>query len=266
MYLEHWGLQKFPFENVPDPSLYCLSKSREEGLTRLIYAAKMRKGGAMLSGEIGCGKTMLTKVYIHQLPPEQYDVGLIINPRLEPIEFIQEVLYQFDITNVPDTKVHCLHAFNEKMIENMKKKKDTILIIDEAQLLSESTFEEVRLLLNFQLNGRAAITVVLVGQPELGGKIRDIEQLDQRIPIKFHLQPFDYDETTKYITFRQKRAGVKENLFSPEALERIYAITKGVARKINDVCDLSLFVGFTKSEGKIDAAVIDEIVNDGALF
>lgn len=266
MYLEHWGLKKFPFENVPDPDFFYLSKSHEEGLTRLIYAAKMRKGGAMMSGELGCGKTLLTRVYIKELPRDQFDIGLVINPRLEPLEFLQEVLYQFDITDGSPSKIECLRMLNEKMLENMRQKRETLLIIDEAQLISDSTFEEIRLLLNFQLENRFLITVILVGQPELAGRIKGIEQLNQRIAIKFHLPPFNLEETVQYIAYRLKKAGLKKSIFDSDAVERIFAITKGVPRKINNLCDLSLFTGFSGNKEVINDKIIVDILNDGALF
>ncbi len=266
MYLDYWGFRKFPFENVPDPDFFYLSKTHEEGLTRLIYAAKMRKGGAMLSGDIGCGKTTLTKVYVRELSAEQFDIGLIVNPKLEPLEFLQEVLYQFGMTDVPDSKVQCLRLLNDKMIENMKKNRETLLIVDEAQVLSESAFEEVRLLLNFQLNDRFLINVILVGQPELRSKIKGIEQLEQRIALKYHLTPFDEEDTVRYITFRQEKAGGKDNVFTPEAMERTYEMTEGVPRKINNLCDLSLLIGFSKNGKVIDPQIIEDIISDGALF
>ena len=266
MYTDYWGFKKFPFENVPDPSFFYLSKSHEEALTRLTYAAKMRKGGAMLSGDIGCGKTTLTKVYVQDLPSDRYDIGLIINPKLRPVEFLQEVLYQFDIDNVPETKVQCLRMLNDKMMENMKENKETILIVDEAQLLSKSAFEEIRLLLNFQLNDRFLLTIFLIGQPELKDKIGSMEQLDQRIAIKYHLRPFNYDDTVRYILFRQKKAGREKNVFSREAIERIYNTTQGVPRRINNLCDLSLLIGFSKNGKMIDSKIIEDIVNDGAIF
>lgn len=266
MYLEYWKFLKFPFENVPDPDFFYLSKTHEEALTRLMYAVKMRKGGAMLSGEIGCGKTTLTKVYVQELSADQFDTGLIINPNLEPVEFLQEVLYQFGVTDIPESKVQCLRLLNDKMIQNMKEDKETLLIVDEAQVLSESTFEEVRLLLNFQLNDRFLINVILVGQPELKAKIKGIEQLDQRIPIKYHLRPFDREDTLRYIIFRQKKAGREENAFSGEAMERIYEITEGVPRKINNLCDLSLLLGFSKEGEVVDSQIIEDVMSDGALF
>jgi len=266
MYLEYWGYNKFPFENVPDPDFFYLSKSHEEALTRLIYAAEMRKGGAMLSGEIGCGKTTLSKVYVKELSEEKYDIGLIINPNLEPKEFLQEILYQFDINDAPDTKVKCLRALNDKMLENMKINKETLLIVDEAQLLTEVVFEEIRLLLNFQLNNRFLMTIILIGQPELRNKVKSIEQLDQRIAIKYHLIPFSFDETFEYIIFRQRKAGKKENVFSDEAVEKIYEHSDGVPRKINNLCDLSLLIGFSTNEKNIESRIVENIISDGALF
>ena len=266
MYLEYWGFKEFPFENVPDPRFFYLSKSHEEALTRLVYAAKMRKGGAMLSGEIGCGKTTLTKVAVQDLSGDRFDIGLVINPKLEPLEFLQEVLYQFGVNEVPEAKVKCLRALNDKMIENMRANRETLLMVDEAQLLSQATLEEVRLLLNFQLNDRFLITIILLGQPELKDKIKAIEQLEQRIAIKYHLAPFDFNDTARYSVFRQKRAGRNEGVFSKEAVEKVYEYTKGVPRKINNLCDLSLLIGFSKSKKLVHSEIIESIARDGALF
>ena len=266
MYLEYWGFREFPFENVPDPRFFYLSRSHEEALSRLLYAAKMRKGGVMLSGDVGCGKTTLMKVCVQELSGDRYEIGLIINPKLEPVEFLQEVLYQFGITDVPDSKVNCLRMLNNKMVENMKENKDTLLIVDEAQLLDESNLEEIRLLLNFQMNDRFLITIMLLGQPELKERIRGIEQLDQRIAIKYHLAPFDFNDTARYILFRQKKSGRKENLFSREAIERIYEQSQGVPRKINNICDMALLIGYSKNEKLVNPRIIESIVQDGALF
>ncbi|MEW6669450.1 MAG: AAA family ATPase [Thermodesulfobacteriota bacterium] len=266
MYLEYWGFKEFPFENVPDPRFFYLSRSHEEALTRLVYAAKMRKGGAMLSGEIGCGKTTLTKVLVQELSGDRFDIGLVINPKLEALEFLQEVLYQFGISEVPETKVKCLRALNDKMTENLRANRETLLMVDEAQLLSESTLEEIRLLLNFQLNDRFLITIILLGQPELKDKIMAIEQLEQRIAIKYHLAPFDFNDTARYIVFRQKKAGRNEGIFSKEAVEKIYQNTRGVPRKINNLCDLSLLIAFSKSEKLVHSEIIESIARDGALF
>lgn len=266
MYLEYWGFNKFPFENVPDPDFFYLSKSHEEALTRLIYAAEMRKGGAMLSGEIGCGKTTLSKVYVQELSEDKYDIGMIINPKLEDKEFLQEILYQLDMQEIPETKVRCLRTLNEKMLANMNAGKETLLIVDEAQLLNESTFEEIRLLLNFQLNNRFLLTIILLGQPELMQKVKKIEQLEQRIAIRYHLTPFNREDTVKYIAFRQMKAGRARNVFTDEALLAIYEYTAGVPRKINNLCDLSLLIGFSSRQKTVDKKIVESIISDGTLF
>ena len=266
MYIEYWGFKKFPFENVPDPDFFYLSKTHEEGLTRLIYAARMRKGGAMLSGEIGCGKTTLTRVFVRELSSEPFEIGLVANPNLGPLEFLQEVAYQLGATEIPDTKVLCLRSLNERLIRNLKASKETVLIVDEAQLVSNQVFDEIRLLLNFQMNDRFLINVFLVGQPELKGRVEGIEQLNQRIAIRYHIQPFNFEDTVHYVGFRQTRAGRRENAFRPDAVKMVYEVTGGVPRKINNLCDLSLLIGFSKNEEVITPEIVDSIVRDGALI
>jgi type II secretory pathway predicted ATPase ExeA len=266
MYLEYWGFRLLPFENVPDPDFFYLSETHKEALTRLLYATRERKGGALLSGDIGCGKTTLTNVYVREISGNGFDIGLLINPKLEPVELLQEILYQLNTTaDPPDTKVKCLHILNEKMLENMKQNKDTLLVIDEAQLLTEENLEEIRLLQNFQLNDRQLLTVVLVGQTELRNRISNMEHIDQRIAIRYHLEPFNLDDTISYIRFRLEKAGSKENVFDSEAMEKIYDHSGGVPRKINHLCDLALLLGFSNKEKMINSQIIEGVLNDGAL-
>jgi general secretion pathway protein A len=266
MYLKHWGLKEFPFENVPDPRFFYLSHHHEEALSRLLYAVKMKKGGAMLSGDIGCGKTTLTKVCIQELAGGRYDISLIVNPKLEPLEFLQEVVYQLGISDVPDTKVKCLRVLNERMAQNMRSHKETLLMVDEAQLLNHSTLEEIRLLLNAQLNDRFLITIILFGQPELRERIKAVQQIDQRIPIKYHLAPFDLEDTARYILYRLNRAGREKNTFTRPAIEKTYEISKGVPRKINNLCDLALLIGYSKNQEMVDVDIVETIIRDGALL
>jgi len=266
MYLEHWGFKLLPFENVPDPRFFYHSKSHEEALSRIVYAAKMGKGGAMLSGEVGCGKTTVAKVCIQELSGDKFDMALVVNPRLEPLEFLQEVLYQFGIADVPDSKVKCLRVLYEKLQRNHKEGKQTLLLIDEAQMLPDAGLEEIRLLLNAQEHDRFLITLLLFGQPELKARIRNLPQLDQRIPIKFHLPAFGREDSATYISYRQKKAGREKNAFTVEAMERIHENTGGVARKINNLCDLALLVGFSKGETMIDVNNVEAIIQDGALL
>ena len=266
MYQEYWGFKKLPFENVPDPDFFYLSRPHDEGLTRLLYAAEMRKGCALLSGDIGCGKTTLSRVFIQRIAEESFDLALITNPCLEPKELLQDVLYEFQVKPVPDTKVEILRVLNDRLLENMRENKETLLIIDEAQLLSPAALEEIRLLLNFQVANRFLITIFLLGQPELIDKIKKIRQLEQRIAIRYFLRPFEMEETTNYILFRQKVAGGSKNVFSRQAIEMIYNHSNGLARSINNLCDLALLIGFGEKQDTITSEIIGDILEDGAVF
>ena len=262
MYLEYWGLKRFPFENVPDPDFMYYSQEHKEALVRLIYAAKRKKGAILLTGEIGSGKTMLSKVFIQQLPEDKYDIGLITNPTLEPSDFLKEILYQFGLNPDTNSKADLLAILNARMLENVKQDKTTLLIIDEAQLISKQTFEEIRLLLNFQLNDRFLLTIILIGQPELRNIIKGIEQLNQRIGIRYHLNPLNPEETVKYIAFRLRKAGLARNIFSSQAIDAVYNYSQGIPRKINNVCDMSFLIGFSAKAELIDSGIVNKAVRD----
>ena len=262
MYLEYWGLERFPFDNVADPSFFYLSESHEEALSRLIYASEMSKGGAMLTGDIGCGKTLISRVYTRKLREDGCEVSLLPNPPLGPLEFLQEILYQLGVTELPDSKTRLLQILQKRLIHNMEEGKETVIIIDEAQILNEETFEEARLLLNYQSNDRFLLTLILLGQTELKVKIRQIKQFDQRIPIRYHLRPFPLLDTIRYIMFREKKAGFTKNVFTTKSMKAIYNYTRGLPREINSVCDLSLLIAFHKERELVDSGIVESVVGE----
>jgi general secretion pathway protein A len=265
MYLEYWGLKRFPFENVPDPDFIYYSPEHLEALSRLLYVAKGNKGIVLITGEIGSGKTTLSRVLIQQLPKKKYDIGLMVNTTLAPLDFLREVLRSFGFNPGDDlSKSSLLNLFHEKMLENLKQDKGTLLIIDEAQLISRETFEELRLLLNFQLNNRFMLTVILLGQPELRNIIKDIEQLDQRVAIRYHLNPLNFYETLKYMGVRFKKAGLSGNIITKQAAKEIYTYSKGTPRLINSICDTSLMAGFIAKAKIVDSGIVKEAVKDVA--
>jgi general secretion pathway protein A len=262
MYLQYWELHRFPFDNVADPSFFYLSEYHKEALSRLLYASRMMKGGAMLTGDIGCGKTLISKVYMKRLRDDGSEVSLLTNPPREPVELVQEILYQMNLNDPPNSKTKLLQILNTKMIDNMEHNKESIIIIDEAQILNEETFEEARLLLNLQSNNRFLLTLVLIGQTELKVKIRQMKQFDQRIAIRYHLHPFRLQDTIRYIMFREKRAGFERNVFSTKAIETIYEYTRGVPRVINSVCDLCLLIGFDKKRKVINSGIVKSVIDE----
>ncbi len=266
MYLEYWGFRKPPFENIPDPDFFYMSEPHVEGLTRLIYAARMRKGCVLLTGGIGCGKTVLSKFFIKKISSRRKsDIALISNPCQESTEFLQDILYKLDLMNTPKNKVEILRVLNEKLNENAGCDKESLVIIDEAQTLSDASLEEIRLLLNFQTPERFLLTIFLVGQPELVTRIRKFKPLKQRISISYFLRAFTLKETARYIFFRERKAGIKNNVFSRQAIEMIYEHSGGLAGTINQICDLALLAGFGKKEKMINLAIVKDVIKDGAI-
>lgn len=264
MYENFWGLREPPFENVPDPRFLYLSDKHEEALMRLLYAVKGRKGAAILTGEIGCGKTLLSRVLLRNLLDKRFEVILIANPFLPPVSFLKEILFQMGITNNFKQKVSILHAINNKLLENVKKERETILIIDEAHLIIDDrhVMEEIRLLLNFQLDNRFLLTLILIGQPELKYGISKMPQLEQRIAIKYHLKPLNRSETERYIHFRLKTAGLTRNIFTDKAVDKICEYSQGIPRKINNISDLSLLIAYSKKEKIVNSNIVLESINE----
>lgn len=261
-YEKHWGLSELPFENVPDPKFYFPAPMHEEALHRLLYGVQTRKGAVMLTGEIGCGKTLLSRELGLHLAGQQYDMALITNPSFGVEDFLTEVLYQLGIEPTT-TKVKLLHLLNERLLENHKKGKQTLIVVDEAQAIPDNqVFEELRLLLNFQLNDRFLLTLVLMGQPELNDRVMALKQFDQRISIKYHLGAFSQEETAQYVDFRLKAAQCRREVFTKDALAIVFQGSGGIPRNINRLCDLCLLIGFMDRAQKVDRAIAERAVSD----
>jgi general secretion pathway protein A len=260
----YWGLNGSPFDNVPNPDLFYPSAGHREGLVRIFYAIRGRKGAAMLTGDIGSGKTTLSRILIKKLPKTDYDVALLNNPNFPRASFLQELNYQLGIGNGSSSRIELLRRLNEKLLKNLENGKDTVIVIDEAQVIEDiAVFEELRLLLNFQLNERFLLTLVLLGQPELQKLISQVRQFEQRIAIKYHLGPLDFIDTAKYIIHRLKRCNSKTAIFTREVLELIYKYTNGIPRLINNLCDLCLLSGYLSGVRTINPAIVEKIVADG---
>ncbi len=262
MYQEYWELEKKPFENSPDPEFLYHSSEHDEALMRLLYAIQGLKGAALLTGEYGCGKTLLMHTLVKELSTDQFNIAFLTNPRWKADELVQEILYQLELDTESKTRVDMLHILNDFLFASVRNNKHTLIIVDEAQVINDiETYEELRLLLNFQLNDRFLLTLFLVGQPELRDTIKKIPQLNQRISIRYHLKRFDYKETVQYINYRLNVAGREEPLFTAEALKKIYDYSKGTPRTINNICDLSLVIGYGQHVSEIDGDLIQGIID-----
>ncbi|MCK4649034.1 AAA family ATPase [bacterium] len=263
MYEAYWGLKEKPFENTPDPRFLYRSPKHEEALTRLIYAIQERKGGAVMTGEFGSGKTVLSRALLDELDPVKYKLLYITNTQITAIEFLREIVRQLQNETPPLRKSDLLHILNEILKRNVDIGKDTVIIIDEAQLIADQRiFEELRMLLNFQWEKRFLLTLLLLGQPELREKINRIPQFKQRLPIRYHLTTLNAEETGKYIAHRLRVAGREEEIFDVEALDLIHRQSKGCPREINNICDMALFIGFGKEVPRIGEDIVREVTSD----
>jgi len=258
-YTGHWGLQEMPFDNTPNPKYYFPTPNHEEALQRLLYGVEARKGAVILTGEIGCGKTLLSRTLIHHLLSEKYDTALIADPTFEEAQLLQEVLYQLGV-KATGSELELRHRLNKRLMDNTNRGLDTILIIDEAQAIHEDQmFEKLRLMLNFQLDDRFLLTLVLLGQPELKTRFQRLNPFYQRVAIRYHLCPFAETEVEYYIRFRLAMAGCKREIFTPDACSLIFQASDGIPRRVNTLCDLCLLLGSIEKAAVIDRKMVGRV-------
>ena len=248
MYEAYWELTEAPFDNSPNPKFFYLSPEHEEALVRLVYTVRHRKGCGMLTGEYGCGKTTLSRALIQRLEAERYEIGLLTNPSWTAIDFLREVLYQLGQETEEKNKPELLHLLNEVFFRNYQAGRDSVIIVDEAQLLED--------------RDRFLVTLLLIGSPELAVKVRRLKHLDQRITLRYHLNTLDYTHTANYIAHRLKMAGQTKPLFTEEAVKLIFDFTRGTPREINNLCDVALLVGYSKRVREIGEKIIAEVIKD----
>lgn len=223
--------------------------------------AEYGKGVALVSGEIGSGKSTLSRVLIFRLNEEKYDVGLVINPSIPAKELLYEIALQLGISSPKGQRSVIFRAINKHVLRNAQKGRNTVLIIDEAQTITQkASFEELRMLLNFQLSDRHLLTLFLLGQPDLNEKIAHQPPLNQRVAVRMNIGPLTLEETASYIEYRLEKAGAKRRIFTDEAIKMIYREAEGLPRSINNHCDLCLLEGMKEQLKKIDASLAKSVM------
>jgi general secretion pathway protein A len=261
MYLDHWKLREKPFENTPDPRFLYPSRQHCEGLERMLYAIGEEKGCSLLTAEYGCGKTVLVRTVINNLDSSLYNLALINYPIFERDSFLREVAQQFGFRDQPATRAAWFRGLSRFFLQCFQKNLRNVLVIDEAQLIEDrQVFEELRLLLNIQLEDRFLLNILLVGQPELREKILALPQLEQRVAVRYHLHRFDQADMQRYVVYRLHVAGCDRPLFSSEALSLIYRASNGVPRKINSLCDLGLMQGGKLKADRVSDGVMKQVI------
>jgi general secretion pathway protein A len=264
MYCTFYGLIRQPFEMTPDPGFLYLGETHREGLATLVYGVRSRKGFVMLTGEVGTGKTTLLHALLAQLDAST-DSAYIFNPCLEPLGFFQLLFDDLGIEEPCTSKAEYLLALNHYLIDRLQNDRTVLLIIDEAQNLSREMLEEIRLLSNLETPNSKLIQILLVGQPELAELLDrdDLRQLRQRIVLRHELTPFDAAELEAYVEERLRLAGYTgKGIFKRSALRELFAVTGGVPRLVNVVCDGALLTGYGRDQAKLDAEIIREVAKD----
>ena len=259
----YWGLREKPFRKTPDPRYLFLNETYEEALERLLYAVDEMEL-ALLTGEVGSGKTLLTRALVDRLG-ERCEVGMVLNPRLPPRQFLRTAASELGVETPRFHSSDLLEQIQARLLELDRERKKALLIVDEAHLIpGKPTFEEIRLLTNFQLDDRNLVAIVLVGQPELRERLRHrtYRALTQRIGASFHLVPLAETDTLAYVQHRLAVAGAERPLFSEAALVRLHAAACGIPRVINHLATQALLEGMARGASLVETDVVEAVARE----
>lgn len=265
MYEEFFGFDARPFGRTPDPSFLYESPQHREALARLEFAVE-EKDLALLVGEIGSGKTTLSRALIDRIGDTR-PVVLLINPRLSPSQLLRSIASGLDL-EPKYFRNDLLDQIHGRLFELYEERREPVLVIDEAQLIpSKATFDEIRLLTNFQLDDENLLSVILIGQPELERRIDRpaYQALRQRIGLRYSLGPLGDEETAAYVAHRIERAGGRANPFTPQAVEALRAVSGGIPRLINTVANTALLDAFGDETTEVDESRIMEAAREHKL-
>ena len=252
MYKDFFGFVELPFSIVPNSRYLYLSPRHQEAIRHLQSGLGEGGGFAMLTGEVGTGKTTIARTMLKSLD-DNTRAGLILNPTFSSIELLQAICDEFNVAyQVSDSLKVLNHALYQFLLDNYTKGLQTLLVIDEAQHLAAEVLEQLRLLTNLETDSRKLLKVLLIGQPELQQKLQmpQLRQLAQRITGRYHLLPLSVDDTIKYIEFRLERAGGDVDLLSAKSMKYIAQQTQGIPRLVNLVCDATFNEAYAKGEHK----------------
>jgi type II secretory pathway predicted ATPase ExeA len=263
VYEGYWGLREKPFRKTPDPRFLFLNETYEEAFERLVFAVEEMEL-ALLTGEVGSGKTLLTRTLVDRVG-DRFEVGMILNPRLSPRQFLRTAALELGIAEPPFHANDLLERIHERLLALDQEGRAALLVVDEAHLIpGKPTFEEIRLLTNFQLDDRNLIAIVLVGQPELRERLRHrtYRAVTQRVGVSFQLKPLDVEDTRAYLAHRLGVAGAEGSVFSEGAVRLLHAASGGVPRLLNHLATQALVEGMARGIGEVDEASVRAVVED----
>ncbi|MEW6077763.1 MAG: AAA family ATPase [Thermodesulfobacteriota bacterium] len=263
MYLDYWELREPPFLNVPSHEIFFESPQHQEAINRLLYVINHRKGVAMLTGEVGCGKTTVIRNLSSYLPSGRFEIRMLSNPAVSAVDLIRGILIQFGIPVKSTSKSVLLEELRRKLETYAAHNGGAVLVVDEAHVInSKSTLDELRMLLNLQADNRFLLTLIMVGQPLLLKKVEILQALKERISMKYHLPPLNEEDTNQYIQYRLKQAGSERAIFSGESIPLVYEYSHGVPLRINNLCDRCFLIGMMNKKQSVDAETVKQAVAD----
>ena len=260
---DHWKLSRRPFANTPDPAFVYRSPAFVEGFARLLYDATDLRGGlSLITGEIGCGKTMLAGALAEQLAGGPCDVVALPYPRVTPSQLLALLARGVGIETLPRGKLAVIEALGARLGELHRNGRRPVLVVDEAQLAGPSLLEEIRLLTNHEDRQDKHLHVVLLGQPELRARVRLRPQFDQRVSLRFHVEPMEAGDVRGYVEHRLQVAGAAGPIFTDDALVALASRSGGVPRRVNTLATQALFVGAMRKRGMIDGELVTDVADD----
>ncbi|MGA3090278.1 MAG: AAA family ATPase [Terriglobales bacterium] len=266
MYKSFYNLERNPFEITPDPTFLFPTVRHNEALASLYYGVTAHRGFVVLTGEVGTGKTLILRSLLGLLQRRDVAFALIFNPTLSSLEFMRYIAGDFGLPVAGKAKDELIHVLNDFLLKRHQKGLTTILVVDEAHLLSAEILEEIRLLTNLETSQQKLLQIILAGQPELDQKLdsHELRQLKQRIALRCHLDPLSLSETRDYMGRRLQIAGAsaEADIFSEPAIEAVFRHTRGIPRLVNTVCENALLAGYAKDASTITPDIIDAVARD----
>jgi general secretion pathway protein A len=266
MYQSYWQLQQRPFESGCDAAFYFPSESHQAALLKLRYAIENRRGAAVLAGPSGLGKTLLVQMLRQSLEAQSSPVVHLVFPQMSADELLAYLAAELDPT-APlsvDPKVHesvrCIARF---LGENARQGQHAVVVIDEAHLVEDpQTLEALRLLLNYEAEGRPALTLLLVGQTAVLPTLDRMPGFEERLEVKCLLAPLDEEQTAQYVAHRLACAGARKAIFDPSVFPTLHGLTHGIPRRINRLCDLALFLGYAERHATLTSEHLESIAGE----
>jgi type II secretory pathway predicted ATPase ExeA len=266
MYEAYWRLKEKPFENAADPRFYYPAESHQAALLKLRYVIENRRGGALLAGPSGVGKTLVTTMLRDSLGEDFSPFVRLTFPSMSApdlLAYLADALAGADCDAETSSVRSSVGRIERFLDANVERGCHAVVVVDEAHLIeSTRTFETLRLLLNFEPAGSPAMTLVLVGQPSLLPAMDRMPSWEERLGVKCLLRPFGESETAAYVEHRLRVAGASQSIVEADALSTLQDLTHGVARRINRLCDLALLVGYAEEQPSLSAAHFESVCHE----